>query len=83
MAQPRSLVMRLYVQSHLIDVARHVGGEGLLMSDAREQLQPLVEKYVQEKVEAATDGLVEIDTARDPPIVHLKEPGAVSLPKRS
>jgi hypothetical protein len=70
-AQP--LYVRLYRDPHLVDLVRLIGYDGLPVAEAKERLKPLNEQYGVDKMKAAVEEIVRIDTSVSPPIARLTE----------
>lgn len=60
-------------QPHLTDLVRLLGWRGLPLPEVRERLKPLIDQYGQATIEAATEEIVQIDRARDPPMARLAQ----------
>jgi hypothetical protein len=67
------LVVRLYFQPPLYELARLIGYNGLPAPVAKEKLRALSERYGRAVMEAAVGELVEIDHGTEPPTARLTE----------
>jgi hypothetical protein len=73
MKKGKPLSVRLYFQPPLYELARAIGYRGLPLSEAREQMKRLVERFGREAMEAAAREVVRIDPSTDPPTARLTE----------
>jgi hypothetical protein len=67
------LVVRLYFQPPLYELARLIGYAGLPAPAAKEKLRSLSERYGRAVMEAAVGEIVRIDRTTEPPTARLTE----------
>lgn len=67
-----TLLQQMYTRAHWIELIRIFGYQTLLMSQAKEAIKPLAERYGKEPLAAACEALVEISTQDKEPTARLK-----------
>jgi hypothetical protein len=75
-ARPRNqepLYLRMYFQDHLIELVRLFGYGEIPLTEAREKLKPLVDKYGQKKMETAAEEIIFIDSTKSPEVARLTD----------
>lgn len=66
------LYLRLYFQSHLTEIVRLIGYADVPVDEARERLEALVTRFGNEKIVAACQEILEVDTGKEPNVARLK-----------
>ncbi|MCI0740057.1 MAG: hypothetical protein L0Y72_13510 [Gemmataceae bacterium] len=65
------MYLRLYFQAHLTEIVRLIGYADVPVDEARRRLEPLVARFGKEKMVAAFQEIVEVDTDRQPNVARL------------
>ncbi len=66
------LVIRLYFDRCLTEVAQLIGYNDVPVDQARERLKPLIERFGKQKLQDAAEELLDVDSGKQPPVARLK-----------
>jgi hypothetical protein len=71
MKRRQPLCVRLYFETHLVELVRLIGYDELPVERARERMAPLVERYGKDRINAAIKEILQVDSTQDPPRARL------------
>ncbi len=66
------LVIRLYFDRCLTEVAQLIGYNDVPVDQARERLKPLIERFDKQRLQSAAEELLDVDSSKQPPVARLK-----------